>query len=183
MLGGPGSFPGYELGELSVTDYWTASGSYLWKFKDIMSIRGEALYAGVRRGGAGIRSPRATSVLPNFDDSEMIYGGSLYVTAHASGPRDSGHRRHQHGFMEPLDRRRPAGRARILERAAFSVERERRHSAEGAAESFHRPGPDGPAVLAGSRHHGAARHVLTVVFVTNTGRSAWFVGVMLPSST
>lgn len=26
-LGGPGSFPGYELGELRLTDYWTASGS------------------------------------------------------------------------------------------------------------------------------------------------------------
>ena len=48
MLGGPGSFPGFELGELRVTDYWTASGSYLWKIKDIMSIRGQALYAGAR---------------------------------------------------------------------------------------------------------------------------------------
>ena len=44
MLGGPGSFPGFELGELRLTDYWTASGSYLWKIKDIMSIRGQALY-------------------------------------------------------------------------------------------------------------------------------------------
>jgi len=48
MLGGPGSFPGFELGELRLTDYWTASGSYLWKIKDIMSIRGQALYAGLR---------------------------------------------------------------------------------------------------------------------------------------
>ncbi|MDH5273524.1 MAG: patatin-like phospholipase family protein, partial [Gammaproteobacteria bacterium] len=48
MLGGPGSFPGYELGELRLTDYWTASGSYLWKIKDIMRIRGQALYAGLR---------------------------------------------------------------------------------------------------------------------------------------
>ena len=48
MLGGPGSFPGFELGELRLTDYWTASGSYLWKLTDLMTIRGQALYAGVR---------------------------------------------------------------------------------------------------------------------------------------
>jgi hypothetical protein len=59
MLGGPGSFPGFELGELRVTDYWTASGSYLWKIKDIMSIRGQALYAGMRLDGRpDIRPPR-----------------------------------------------------------------------------------------------------------------------------
>lgn len=36
MLGGPGSLPGYELGELRPRDYWTASGSYRWKIRDIM---------------------------------------------------------------------------------------------------------------------------------------------------
>ena len=59
MLGGPGSFPGFELGELRLTDYWTASGSYLWKFKDLMSIRGQALYAGVRLEAGQVSGPRA----------------------------------------------------------------------------------------------------------------------------
>ena len=63
MLGGPGSFPGYELGELRLTDYWTASGSYLWKVKDIMSIRGQALYAGVRLE-AGQAFGRLESLVP-----------------------------------------------------------------------------------------------------------------------
>jgi hypothetical protein len=31
-----------------VTDYWTAGGSYLWKVKDIMTIRDQTLYAGIR---------------------------------------------------------------------------------------------------------------------------------------
>jgi NTE family protein len=46
-LGGPSSFPGFELGQLRVDDYWTVGSSYLWKIKDTMSIRGKALYAGL----------------------------------------------------------------------------------------------------------------------------------------
>jgi NTE family protein len=46
-LGGPASFPGFELGELRVNDYWTVGTNYLWKFRDTMAIRGEALYAGL----------------------------------------------------------------------------------------------------------------------------------------
>jgi NTE family protein len=46
-LGGPASFPGFELGQLRVDDYWSVGTNYLWKFKDTMAIRGEALYAGL----------------------------------------------------------------------------------------------------------------------------------------
>jgi NTE family protein len=73
-LGGPGSFPGYELGELRVGSYWTAGTGYLWKIKDIMSIRGQALYAGIRL--------EAGSTYDRIDgqDGEDIYGGSIYLT-------------------------------------------------------------------------------------------------------
>jgi NTE family protein len=74
MLGGPGSFPGYELGELRATGYWTASGSYLWKVKDILSIRGQALYAGLR-----LQAGRTYDRLDQVDENE-IYGGSVYLT-------------------------------------------------------------------------------------------------------
>jgi NTE family protein len=47
-LGGPVSLPGYQLDELRAPDYWTVSGSYLWQIKDIFSLRGQALYAGLR---------------------------------------------------------------------------------------------------------------------------------------
>jgi NTE family protein len=74
MIGGPGSFPGYELGELRAGSYWIASGSYLWKVKDIMSIRGQALYAGLRL--------QAGRVYDRFDlvDEGDVYGGSIYLT-------------------------------------------------------------------------------------------------------
>jgi NTE family protein len=73
-LGGPGSFPGYEIGELRTSEYWTASGSYLWKIKDMLSIRGQALYAGLRLV-AGQASNRIDQV-----DEGVIYGGSVYIT-------------------------------------------------------------------------------------------------------
>jgi NTE family protein len=47
-LGGPVSLPGEELDALRVAGYWTASASYLWQIKDIFTLRGQALYAGLR---------------------------------------------------------------------------------------------------------------------------------------
>ena len=121
MLGGPGSFPGYELGELRVTDYWTASGSYLWKFKDIMSIRGQALYAGVRLEAGQALGRLESTVLPNFDDSEMIYGGSLYMTGRTqAGPLTVGiGATSTDSWSLWIAVGRPVGNGTILERGIF----------------------------------------------------------------
>ena len=48
----------------------------------------------------------------------------------------------------------------------------------GAAQLCHRPDADGPAILAGRRGDDAHRHPHRVL-VTNSGRSAWFVGVLV----
>lgn len=80
-LGGPSSFPGYELGELRAREYWTVSGSYLWKVKDILSIRGQALYVGARLQ-AGQVYGRLAEEQGQFGlvDDELTYGGSVYLT-------------------------------------------------------------------------------------------------------
>ena len=121
MLGGPGSFPGYELGELRLTDYWTASGSYLWKIKDIMSIRGQALYAGMRLEAGQAFGRLESAVLPGFEDDEFIYGGSLYLAGRTqAGPLTVG------VGMTSTDSwslwiavGRPVGNGTILERGIF----------------------------------------------------------------
>jgi len=74
LLGGPSSFPGFELGELRVGGYWTAASSYLWKFKDMTAIRGDALYAGLR-----LQAARTYNSYDNFP-GEAIFGGSLFLT-------------------------------------------------------------------------------------------------------
>ncbi|HSD71000.1 MAG TPA: patatin-like phospholipase family protein [Woeseiaceae bacterium] len=78
-LGGPGSFPGLELGELRVSNYWTLSGSYLWKLADTMSIRDQALYGGIRLEAGQVSGRLDEAQTPNFGDDRMIYGASLYL--------------------------------------------------------------------------------------------------------
>jgi NTE family protein len=72
-LGGPGSFPGLPLNSVRAPEYWTVNGSYLWKLKDIQSIRGQALYAGMRL---------ETGEIDQWSDSkglQPVYGGSVYI--------------------------------------------------------------------------------------------------------
>jgi len=119
-LGGPGSFPGYELGELRVYDYWTASGSYLWKIKDLMTIRGQALYAGLRLTvgeNTGLIEPRASSL----DGTDLVYGGSLYLTGRTpAGPLTLGlGATSDDSWSLWLAVGRPIGQGTILERGIF----------------------------------------------------------------
>ena len=121
MLGGPGSFPGYELGELRLTDYWTASGSYLWKIKDIMRIRGQALYAGLRLEAGETFGRLESTVLPGFDENEMLYGGSLYLTGRTQiGPLTVGlGMTSNDSWSLWIAVGRPVGNGTILERGIF----------------------------------------------------------------
>ena len=121
MLGGPGSFPGFELGELRVTDYWTASGSYLWKIKDIMSIRGQALYAGVRLTGGQVFGRLEEYVIPSFDEDDTIYGGSLYIAGRTqAGPLTVGiATTSADSWALWIAVGRPIGNGTILERGIF----------------------------------------------------------------
>jgi NTE family protein len=121
MLGGPGSFPGYELGELRLTDYWTASGSYLWKIKDILTIRGQALYAGLRLEAGQIFGRLESRAAGDFDTDQMLYGTSVYLTGRTpAGPLTLGL-----GFSSDdswslwLSVGRPIGNGTILERGIF----------------------------------------------------------------
>jgi NTE family protein len=121
MLGGPGSFPGFELGELRVTDYWTASGSYLWKIKDIMSIRGQALYAGIRLTAGQTFGRLEEYVDPGFNEDDMIYGGSLYITGRTqAGPLTVGlASTTADSWSLWIAVGRPIGNGTILERGIF----------------------------------------------------------------
>jgi hypothetical protein len=120
-LGGPGSFPGFELGELRVTDYWTASGSYLWKIKDIMSIRGQALYAGLRLTAGQALGRLEEVVLPDLDVDETIYGGSLYLAGRTqAGPLTVGLGATSSGSWSLwIAVGRPVGNGTILEKGLF----------------------------------------------------------------
>jgi NTE family protein len=71
-LGGT-SFPGYQVDELRMRRYWTASGSFLWRLVDLMSLRNKALY-----GGFAVQAGHIYDRVDPVPDSS-IYGASLYI--------------------------------------------------------------------------------------------------------
>jgi NTE family protein len=66
-LGGPQSFPGYDLGEVRARGYWTLKGDVLWSVADILPIANQALYVGVGLQGAQV-----------YDRVDPVPNGSLY---------------------------------------------------------------------------------------------------------
>jgi len=115
MIGGPRSFPGFQLGEIRSDDYWTASGSYLWQVKEIMAIRGQALYTGFR-----LQAGETYGRLDGVQDG-LVYGGSIYLTGRTLvGPLTLG------AGLTSTDAwslwvsvGRPVGHGTILERGIF----------------------------------------------------------------
>jgi NTE family protein len=114
-LGGPGSFPGFELGEMRVGGYWTVGTSYLWNIKEVLPIKGHALYMGFRVVGGGVSD--------RFDQeaAEDIYGGSIYLTGRTMvGPLTLGvGATSTDSWSAWLSIGRPVGRGTILERGIF----------------------------------------------------------------
>jgi hypothetical protein len=73
-LGGPASLPGYQLYELRAAAYWTVSGSYLWQLKDLLSLRGQTLYAGL-----GLQDSHAYDTLDSKNYGQ-IQSVSFFIT-------------------------------------------------------------------------------------------------------
>jgi NTE family protein len=114
-LGGPGSFPGLELGELRVSSYWTASTGYLWKLKDIMTLRNQAWYVGLQVMAGGVDDR-----LDNVAD-EDLYGGSVYLAGRTPvGPLTVGvGATTTDSWSLWVSVGRPVGRGTILEKGIF----------------------------------------------------------------
>jgi outer membrane translocation and assembly module TamA len=114
-LGGPGSFPGLELGELRVGGYWTMGTSYLWNFKDVLPIRNLALYAGIQLVGGAVYDRN------DGEPSEGIYGGSVFLTGRTMvGPLTVGiGATSTDSWSIWFSVGRPVGHGTILERGIF----------------------------------------------------------------
>ena len=114
-IGGPNSFPGYQLGEVRSQEYWLASASYLWQVKELLSLRGQALYIGAQLT-AGENNGRLDLV-----DQGIVYGGSVYLTGRTIvGPLTVGFgltSKDAASFWVAVGR--PIGRGTILERGIF----------------------------------------------------------------
>ncbi len=114
-LGGPGSFPGFELNEMRVGGYWNIGTSYLWNVKDVLPLKNLALYAGVRVVGG--------AVYDRFDQDDTVgmYGGSFFLTGRTMvGPLTLGiGGTSTDSWSVWLSVGRPVGHGTILERGIF----------------------------------------------------------------
>lgn len=115
VLGGPLSFPGQDAGELRAGSYWTLSTGYLWKLTDIFSLRGQALYAGLRLQGGQVFDRFDT--VPDGD----IESVSVYLTGGTPvGPLTLGFATTTtNSWSLWLTIGRPIGNGTILERGIF----------------------------------------------------------------
>jgi NTE family protein len=114
-LGGPGSFPGLELGELRVGSYWNIGTSYLWNVKEIMPIKNFALYVGGRIIGGAVYDRIDTG------RTGEMYGGSVFLTGRTLfGPLTLGiGATSTDSWSAWLSIGRPLGHGTILERGIF----------------------------------------------------------------
>ena len=86
-----------------------------------MSIRGQALYAGVRLEAGQVFGRLESVVLPGFHDDEVIYGGSLYLAGRTqAGPLTLGlGMTSSDSWSLWIAVGRPIGNGTILERGIF----------------------------------------------------------------
>jgi len=75
-LGGPQSFPGYDLDEVRARDYWTLRGDFLWRVADVLPIANQALY-----GAIGLETGHV------YDRVDPVSNGQLYSISAFIGGR------------------------------------------------------------------------------------------------
>jgi NTE family protein len=72
-LGGPNSFPGFNIGEQRGEEYWAGNARYLHKVADISPLFGQALYVGLQLSAAEMRA-RLDGLPP-----EKVYSGAVFL--------------------------------------------------------------------------------------------------------
>jgi NTE family protein len=114
-VGGPDSFAGFEQGELRVSEYWLANTSYLWRVKDMLTIKNHSLYMGV-----GLTGGQLYGRLDGGEDGEL-YGASVFLTGRTFfGPLTIGvGTTSVDSWSLWLSVGRPVGHGTILERGVF----------------------------------------------------------------
>ena len=72
-LGGPRTLPAYQLDELRVRSYVLADVNFLWRLKELVPVKNQAIY-----GGLGLQAGSLHDRVDPVDDGE-IYGISGYI--------------------------------------------------------------------------------------------------------
>ncbi len=113
-LGGPRTLAGYQFDEIRVESYWLAQGSFLWRVKDLVTIKNQAIFAGFGVYAAGLYD--------RFDltEDDEIYGASAYLAGSTPiGPISLGVGYTSDNTAIWLSIGKPVGRGSILDDGLF----------------------------------------------------------------
>ncbi len=113
-LGGPRTLPAFAYDELRVREYWLAQATFLWRLKDLVPVKNQAIY-----GGFGLQAAGLYDRIDLVADDE-VYGASAYL----AGPTKFGTFTLGTGFAEDnwslwLQLSRPVGKGSILDDGLF----------------------------------------------------------------
>ncbi len=72
-LGGPRTLPAFSYDELRAREYWLAQASFLWRLKDLVPVKNQAIYAGFGLQAAGLYDR------VDFVADDEIYGAAAYL--------------------------------------------------------------------------------------------------------
>jgi NTE family protein len=73
-LGGPRTMPAYQVDELRADEYWLADVNILWRIADLLTVRDQAIYAGVGLQAAGL-----------YDRVDLVPDGEIYSASLSIG--------------------------------------------------------------------------------------------------
>ena len=113
-LGGPTTLPAYQLDELRARSYALADVNFVWRLKELVAVKNQAIY-----GGIGVQAVGVYDRVDSVDDDE-IFGLSGYL----GGPTPIGTLVLGAGFASDswavwLSLGRPIGRGSILDGGLF----------------------------------------------------------------
>ena len=113
-LGGPRTLPAYAYDELRVREYWLAGATFLWKLKELVPVKNQAIYGGFGLQAAGL-----------YKRADLVADNEIYsVSAYLAGPTKFGTFTLGTGFAEDswslwLQLSRPVGKGSILDDGLF----------------------------------------------------------------
>ena len=115
-LGGPRTLPAFQLDSLRVSEYWLAEASYIWRLKNLVPIKNQAIYGGFGLQAAGIDG--RLDELAN--DEDQIFGISAYLAGPTPiGTFTLGLAGAEDEWSVWLSIGRPIGKGSILDDAQF----------------------------------------------------------------
>jgi len=114
VLGGPRSLPAYQFDELRVRDYWLGSAMFLWRLRELVAVRNQALYGGLGVQVAGLYY--RVDLVPDGEGygASAFFGGATPIGALTLGIAGA-----ENSWAVWLTIGRPIGHGSILDEGVF----------------------------------------------------------------